>query len=107
MKKLFSEIPEGKGECPRCSGTGRARTSEGLLPYRSTLRGYDPMTQTLPCRNCGGQRMYGAPTGLTNLRSDGTPCLHEYSATHPRNTRTYTVYRCTHCPETYDIDSGD
>lgn len=58
-----------------------------------------------PCRNCGGQTMYPVATGLTFLREDGTPCEHEYRG--QQRGRCYVVYTCKHCPDIYDIDSGD
>jgi hypothetical protein len=58
-----------------------------------------------PCRNCGGQTQYAVASGNTFTRADGTPCVHEVKE-EPR-TRTYSVYRCTHCPFYYTFDSGD
>lgn len=91
------------GTCPVCMGTGR-RSAEGVA-YKSVMAGYDSTTDTLACDNCGGQTMYGRPTGKVPLRSDGTPCVHEFVG---RNAgRCYTIYTCRHCGYTYDIDSSD
>jgi len=91
------------GVCPVCNGSGRR--DAGLERYRTVYAGYDASSNTLPCNNCGGQRMYGSPTGRVNLRSDGTPCKHEYTS--QSRGRCYTVYTCKHCGYSYDIDSGD
>ena len=89
--------------CPVCSGTGRLPA--GDYRYKAVTAGYDPETDTLPCRNCGGQTMYGKPTGQSFLRDDGTPCTHEYTT---RNLgRCYNQYTCKHCGYSYSIDSGD
>ena len=89
--------------CPVCNGTGRR--AAGDSKYKSVIAGYDSDTDTLPCNNCGGQTMYGRPTGQSVLRDDGTPCTHEYVS---RNAgRCLTDYTCKHCGHSYQIDSGD
>lgn len=91
------------GECPVCNGTGRV--AAGNEKYKEVSAGYDKQTDTLPCRNCGGQTMSAKGTGRVRLRPDGTPCTHKYFA---RNAgRCYTVYTCELCGDSYGIDSGD
>jgi len=89
--------------CPVCQGTGRRPA--GDYRYKAVTWGYDPETDTLPCRNCGGQTMGGQPTGKTFIRDDGTPCVHEYTTLSLG--RCYNRYTCKHCGYAYDIDSGD
>lgn len=89
--------------CPVCSGTGRRPA--GDYRYKEVTAGFDRETDTLPCNNCGGQTMYGKPTGQSFLRDDGTPCTHEYTTTNLG--RCYNRYTCKHCGYSYSIDSGD
>lgn len=93
-----------KGTCPTCNGT--TRVPYNLDPsWRRVIAGYDEATDTLGCTNCGGQYMFGRPTGQVNLREDGTPCSHIYKS---RNAgRCLTEYTCVHCSDRYTIDSGD
>lgn len=96
-------MSKATGVCPVCNGTGRRSASNDK--YKHVMAGYDANTDTVPCHNCGGQTMYGQPTGVVPLRADGTPCVHEYTG---RNAgRCYTIYTCKHCGQTYDIDSSD
>lgn len=89
--------------CPVCNGTGRKPA--GDYKYKHVIAGYDKETDTLQCNNCGGQTMWGKPTGKTRERADGTPCVHEYNVTN--RGRCYNNYTCKHCGYSYDIDSGD
>ena len=89
--------------CPVCNGSGR-RDASGER-YKKVYAGYDEATDTLPCRNCGGQYMYGRPTGEVRARPDGTACTHEYDS--KTVGRCLTRYTCTHCGDVFDIDSGD
>ena len=92
-----------KGTCPVCNGSGRL--AAGDTRYKTVMAGYDAMADTLPCHNCGGQYMFGKPTGEVRLREDGTPCTHSYkSATVGR---CLTEYTCEHCGDRYQIDSSD
>lgn len=91
------------GTCPVCNGSGRRPA--GNSPYKGVLHGYDAETDTLPCNNCGGQSMYGKPTGKVTLRPDGTPCRHDYTSRTVG--RCLTEYTCRHCGHSYQIDSGD
>lgn len=92
-----------KGTCPTCNGT--TRVAAGDNKYKRVIAGYDPTTDTFGCTNCGGQYMWGQPTGQVNLREDGTACSHDYKG---RNTgRCLTEYTCAHCSDRYTIDSGD
>lgn len=93
-----------QGICPVCDGTGRRPAGDDK--YKHMYSGYDKESDTLKCNNCGGQTMYGSPTGKVNLRKDnGEPCKHEYTS--QLAGRCYTVYTCKHCDYRYDIDSGD
>ena len=89
--------------CPVCNGTGRVSAAD--QKYKTIIAGYDKETDTLPCANCGGQTMYGKPTGKSYLREDGTPCAHEYVTKNLG--RCYNNYTCKHCGYSYDIDSSD
>jgi hypothetical protein len=89
--------------CPVCNGSGRI--SAGDNKYKSVIAGYDKETDTLPCRNCGGQYMYGSPSGEVNARPDGSACVHEYTS--KTVGRCLTEYTCVHCGDRYQIDSGD
>jgi len=73
--------------------------------HKQVLAGYDAETDTLECRNCGGQYMMGRPTGQVNIDYSGQPCVHVYD----RATigRCLTQYTCRHCGDGYTIDSGD
>ena len=92
--------------CPVCGGTGRQKVEE---PFAVNTRHYnntwDVKTDTIACRNCGGQTMGGRPTGQSRLRPNGAPCRHEFAGRLAGNC--YYVYTCTHCGYSYDIDSGD
>lgn len=92
---------ENSGVCPKCNGTCQIPLTEEEKKY-SWYKGKTHRD----CDNCGGQYMYGTPTGKVPLRKDnGEPCLHEYVG---RNAgRCYTIYTCKHCGSTYDIDSSD
>jgi len=89
--------------CPVCNGTGRRPA--GDAKYKSVVAGYDANTDTFACNNCGGQTMWGKPTGKSVLRDDGTPCTHEYVSQNAG--RCLTNYTCKHCGDRYQIDSGD
>jgi len=92
-----------KGPCPVCQGN--KRVPAGDHKYKHVMAGYDPTTDTLECRNCGGQYMWGGPRGEVPLNRDGIPCTHLYdSATVGR---CLTQYTCRHCGDTHTIDSGD
>ena len=94
-----------KGICPCCNGTTRVPVPEASQRYKTVMAGYDSNTDTFPCQNCGGQYMFGRPTGGVKLREDGTPCTHEYVSKNLG--RCYTRYECKHCGDTYEIDSSD
>ena len=92
------------GTCPCCNGAGRVPAEEGK--NYGCFYGYDKDTHTLMCTNCGGQYMYGKPTGKVRLRRDnGEPCTHKYSGYNAY--RCLTRYTCEHCGDRYEIDSGD
>lgn len=94
-----------KGICPVCNGTGRQAVPDYQQKYKHMYSSYDKETDTLSCNNCGGQTMFGRPTGEVNLRPDGTPCKHEYTSATVG--RCLTRYTCKHCSYSYEIDSGD
>jgi hypothetical protein len=93
-----------KGTCPECNGS--TRVPYNLNPsWKRVIAGYDAATDTLPCSNCGGQYMFGRPTGKVPLNLLGNPCTHVYKG---RNAgRCLTEYTCTECGDRYQIDSGD
>ena len=94
-------------DCPVCEGTGRMPTPDHLRNYAEQYGwyGYDKADDCCTCNNCGGQTMYGKPTGRSRLREDGTPCKHEYTSY--QRGRCWTQYTCKHCGYSYDIDSSD
>ena len=88
--------------CPKCNGT--CRTPANDLNRR--CYGYDKATDTLPCNNCGGQRMELLATGVTKVDpATGLGCLHAYEG--QNGGRCYTIYACSKCGDRYDIDSSD
>jgi hypothetical protein len=95
--------PVEKGICPVCAGT--CRVPAGDDKYKKMYAGYDLATDTQRCCNCGGQTMSGNPLGVVKLRPDGTPCTHQYTGKNIG--RCLNSYTCTHCGDTYSIDSGD
>ena len=96
---------EGYGVCPVCNGGGRMAVPDYNQAYKTVLASYDKETDTLACSNCGGQTMWGKPTGEAPLRKDGTPCTHEYES--KTIGRCLTRYTCKHCGSYHDIDSSD
>ena len=94
-----------QGTCPVCTGTKRRAVPAECEAYKDIMSGYDKITDTLACDNCGGQVMYGTPTGIVNLREDGTTCIHEYTKTKIGNC--YHRFTCKHCSFIFSIDSGD
>lgn len=95
-----------KGICPVCNGTCRVPVPELSQRYKTIVAGYDAATDTFKCTNCGGQYMFGSPTGEVKLRrEDGTPCKHEYEG--KNLSRCYNGYTCKHCGDYYTVDSGD
>lgn len=93
-----------KGTCPVCSGTTRT-PYQGKESWKSVIAGYDADSDTLPCNNCGGQYMFGRPTGQVNVDFGGQPCVHEYAGANVG--RCLTEYACKFCGDRYQIDSGD
>ena len=91
------------GVCPVCDGT--KRVPAGDSKYKHVIAGYDKTTDTFGCTNCGGQYMFGSPSGQVKLREDGTPCKHQYVSRYVG--RCLTEYFCVHCADRYQIDSGD
>jgi len=89
--------------CPVCNGSGRMPAGDNK--YKHVISGYDKDTDTFKCSNCGGQYMYGRATGEVRARPDGTACTHSYSSSNAG--RCLTNYKCVHCGDSYQIDSGD
>lgn len=94
-----------KGTCPVCNGSGRVPVSPEQERYKHVYAGYDKDTDTLRCTNCGGQYMFGQPTGEVRLNKEGNPCKHSYTS--KTVGRCLTEYTCEHCGDRYQIDSGD
>ena len=94
-----------KGTCPVCNGSGRVAVPAHQQRYKTVYAGYDAATDTLGCTNCGGQYMYGRPTGEVRLNKSGEPCKHSYTS--KTVGRCLTEYTCEHCGDRYQIDSGD
>lgn len=95
------------GICPICNGTGHKPCTDNLREYgaKSGWYGYRASDDTVRCDNCGGQYMYGTPTGQVKLRADGTPCTHRYNSEKIGNCLHRST--CKHCGDSYTIDSGD
>lgn len=91
------------GVCPVCNGSGRK--AAGDYQYKHVIAGYDKDTDTLPCTNCGGQYMFGSPSGKVRLNKDGVPCTHQYVSKYVG--RCLTEYFCVWCADKHQIDSGD
>ena len=91
------------GTCPVCQGSGRRPA--GNDPHKKIYAGYDAATDTLACTNCGGQYMYGRPSGQVRLNLQGDPCRHVYTSRTVG--RCLTQYTCSECGDRYEIDSGD
>lgn len=101
-------MSKNHGACPVCAGTGRMPCPDNDRPYakKNGWFGYDANDDTVDCKNCGAQYMFGRPTGQVPLCPDGTPCKHEYkSSAGPY--RCTTNYTCAHCGDKHMIDSGD
>jgi len=92
-----------KGTCPVCSGSGRRPAGDNK--YKNVIAGYDAKDDTFPCNNCGGQYMFGRPTGVVSMDHSGQPCVHSYLG--KTIGRCLTEYTCVHCGEKHTIDSGD
>jgi hypothetical protein len=99
-------IPTGNAACPCCSGSTRRPVLPSEEQYKDIMSGYDKATDTMACRNCGGQTMYGKPLGYTKIDPEtGLGCEHKYIGRDAG--RCYTIYTCRKCGSHYDIDSGD
>jgi len=96
-----------KGVCPVCNGSGHMPCPDDLRDYgvKHGWYGYRADDDTVTCTNCGGQYMYGRPTGEVRLNKDGEPCKHSYTS--QTVGRCLTEYTCQHCGDRYQIDSGD
>lgn len=92
-----------QGVCPVCNGSGRVAAGDNK--YKHVIAGYDKETDTFGCTNCGGQYMYGRPTGQVPIDFSGQPCVHKYTS--KTVGRCLTEYTCEFCSDRYQIDSGD
>ena len=99
---------ERTGICPVCNGTGRVEATK-MDQYAKDRGwyGYDKVTDTKHCSNCGRHGMYPPPPdGKVELRKDnGEPCVHKFQE--QTIGRCYYRYKCEHCGTAYTIDSGD
>jgi hypothetical protein len=104
MSLPINDIIEVKltGTCPVCNGSKRIPATGD---HKHVMAGYDKDTDTFSCNNCGGQKMWTESTGVVPLRADGTPCKHEYDGHKISNC--YWGYKCKHCPDSFNVDSGD
>jgi len=93
--------------CPVCDGTGRMDIPAHMREYciKNGWYGYKADDGQCSCTNCGGQTMSGHAYGTVRRRPDGSPCVHEFVGHNV--SQCLTIYRCTHCNESYQIDSGD
>lgn len=104
---MTQTTPDGCAVCPACHGTGRRPVPEANRKYVDIVVGYDKVTDTLVCNNCGGQTMSLRARGYTKKRKpkDTEGCTHEYVGHRAGNC--YWVYNCKHCASSCDVDSGD
>ena len=89
-----------RGTCPVCNGTKELPLTEEEKKY-SWNRGCTHRD----CYNCGGQYMMSRASGEVRLNSEGVPCTHSYTSSN--DGRCLTGYKCMHCNDRYQIDSGD
>ena len=89
-----------KGTCPVCNGTKQLPLTEDEKRYS-----WNRDRTHRDCHNCGAQYMMSRASGEVRLNSDGVPCTHSYTSSN--DGRCLTGYRCTHCDDRYQIDSGD
>jgi hypothetical protein len=101
IDRSWYPVPVGHDVCPACQGTGMVLLTEAELKYSWNKDKTHRM-----CSNCGGQTMGGKALGYTRIDpATGKGCLH--SVTGRNAGRCYTIYTCTKCKFSYDIDSGD
>ena len=98
------------GTCPICNGSGRVPAEsilhESLWKIKKNIAGWDAETDTMCCKNCGGQTMSVHGIGQVPLRKDNNePCVHKYLG--QQAGRCYWKYTCEYCGDNYSIDSGD
>ena len=96
---------ETTGVCPVCNGSGRVPIPEHQKKWKNSIAGYNREDDTLDCQNCGGQKMFGKPSGKVRLDRTGVPCTHQYTSKNVG--RCLTEYTCLKCGEIHRIDSGD
>lgn len=96
------------GTCPVCNGSLRKPCPDNMREHgvKYGWFGYRAEDDTVPCDNCGAQKMFGVATGKVFRRLDnGEPCKHEYEGKKTGNC--LHTYTCKHCDDQYEIDSGD
>jgi len=93
------------GVCPVCTGSCRVALQENQQRYAAVIAGYDAVTGTVPCSNCGGQYQFSCATGQVPLTPTGKTCTHSYTGLNAA--RCLTTYTCDHCGDCYQIDSSD
>ena len=92
-------------QCPKCKGTARIAVLPEQDVWKRAMRGYDKITDTLPCCNCGGQAMYGRAWGLTRINpATGLGCMHTFIGTEV--SQSLYQYTCKACKYSYQIDSS-
>jgi len=89
-----------KGICPCCNGTKQLPLTEDEKRYS-----WNRDRTHRDCHNCGAQYMMSRASGEVRLNSDGVPCTHSYTSSN--DGRCLTGYKCAHCGDRYQIDSGD
>lgn len=91
--------------CPMCNGS--KRIPAGDSKYKVMTYGYDHLTDTFICSNCGGQTMGGIAKGEVPINpKTGEGCMHSCPGEKIGNC----LYKhvCVHgCGFSYVIDSGD
>lgn len=88
------------GICPVCNGAGQLPLTDHDKQWS-----WNKDRTHKECYNCGGHYMMGKGRGQVPLNKEGQPCVHKYTS---RNVgRCLTEYKCDHCGDRYQIDSGD
>jgi hypothetical protein len=100
-------LGDGVVQCVSCEGKlsslrKESKMKDGICPVCDGSKTQPPGRD---CQNCGGQTMYGKPTGRVPLRPDGSPCKHDYDFEDLGPC--LSGYTCRHCGFKYRIDSGD
>lgn len=101
--RRISHNIEKFGICPKCKGTGRIACLPKIRTnfQRNGWYGYDPITNTIDCSNCGAQYQYSKSTGIVKLNTHGKPCLHQYAS--EQLSSNIHRHHCIHCGDEYYI----